>query len=381
MAAMVAYPVMLPMLQVEWGLTNTEAGWIGGVFFAGYVSIVPFTANLTDHMDPRRVILAGMALSAVAIVGFSFFASGFWSATLWWGVLGAGFAGIYMPGLKALSDVLPEHARGRGVSTYTASFPLGVALSFFICGEITTVFPWREGLRLLALGPVMGFLLTVLALPSRPVVDKPAVRRIPFQRILSNRKLLAYMWVYAIHNVETSTMRTWLVALLTFSLSTQLPDARAGALSPPTVVVFANLFGLTGMLIANEFSARLPRHLVVCVIMVLSPLVGLAVGLSLSALYWQVTALVMAYSFLASADTGSVNAGLIAATDADYRGAVISLHATAGSVGAFVGPVLFGFVLDLAGGESLASAWIWAFAVLAVLLMAGPSVLWRVNRS
>lgn len=381
MAAMVAYPVLLPVLQTEWGLTNTEAGWIGGVFFAGYATVVPFTANLTDRMDPRRIVLAGMILSALAILGFSFFASGFWSATLWWGLLGAGFAGIYMPGLKALSDVVPDHVQSRSVSTYTTTFPLGVALSFFVCGELTTTFAWREGMKLLALGPALGFLLAVLALPSRPVTDKPTVRRILYKRILSNRKLLAYMWAYAIHNVETATMRTWLVALLTFSLSLQLPEARAGALAPPTVVVFANLFGLTGMLIANEFSARLPRHMVICAIMVLSPLAGLAVGLSLSSLFWQVTVLVLVYSFFASADTGSVNAGLIGATDAEYRGAAISLHAMAGCAGAFVGPVLFGFILDLAGGESMVSAWVWAFAVFAVLLMAGPVVLWRVNRA
>ena len=32
---------VLPQLITEWGLTSTEAGWLGGIYFAGYVAAVP----------------------------------------------------------------------------------------------------------------------------------------------------------------------------------------------------------------------------------------------------------------------------------------------------------------------------------------------------
>ena len=44
---------VLPQLITEWGLTSTEAGWLGGIYFAGYVAAVPVLTTLTDRIDPK----------------------------------------------------------------------------------------------------------------------------------------------------------------------------------------------------------------------------------------------------------------------------------------------------------------------------------------
>ena len=36
MAGVFAFPALLPIFFTEWGLTNTEAGWISGIYFVGY---------------------------------------------------------------------------------------------------------------------------------------------------------------------------------------------------------------------------------------------------------------------------------------------------------------------------------------------------------
>jgi MFS family permease len=99
MSAFVTFPALLPTFQQEWALSNTQAGWISGIFFAGYVLAVPVLTSLTDRIDPRRVFLAAMALSALATAGFGLMASGAWSASFWRLLQGVGFAGTYMPGL------------------------------------------------------------------------------------------------------------------------------------------------------------------------------------------------------------------------------------------------------------------------------------------
>ena len=70
MSAFVTFPALLPTFQQEWELSSTQAGWISGIFFAGYVISVPILTSLTDRIDPRRVFLASMALSALATAGF-----------------------------------------------------------------------------------------------------------------------------------------------------------------------------------------------------------------------------------------------------------------------------------------------------------------------
>ena len=48
MASFANFAVLLPEFTVLWSLSNTEAGWIGGIYFAGYVFAVPVLVGLTD---------------------------------------------------------------------------------------------------------------------------------------------------------------------------------------------------------------------------------------------------------------------------------------------------------------------------------------------
>ena len=63
-------------------------------------------------------------------MAFGLFADGLTSAILLWALAGIGFAGAYMPGLRALTDRLGPGDISRSVTMYTATFSLGVGLSF-----------------------------------------------------------------------------------------------------------------------------------------------------------------------------------------------------------------------------------------------------------
>ena len=71
---------LLPTLIVGWSLSNTEAGWISGIYYAAYTLVVPLLSSLADRVDPKRVYLGSVALTAVAFAGFAWVATGFWSA-------------------------------------------------------------------------------------------------------------------------------------------------------------------------------------------------------------------------------------------------------------------------------------------------------------
>jgi fucose permease len=47
------YPALLPALQGEWGLSNSQAGIIGSFFFAGYIATVSFWTALTSTWSAR----------------------------------------------------------------------------------------------------------------------------------------------------------------------------------------------------------------------------------------------------------------------------------------------------------------------------------------
>ena len=87
-----SFAALLPQFQALWGLNNTDAGWIGGVFFAGYTVAVPALVSLTDRVDPKRIYLSCAALTAIAGLGFAVSAEGFWTAVLFRGLAGIGLA-------------------------------------------------------------------------------------------------------------------------------------------------------------------------------------------------------------------------------------------------------------------------------------------------
>ena len=86
-------PALLPALIAEWPLSNTESGWVTGIFYAGYAMAVSVLVTLTDRIDPKRIYLLGVAMITVAAAGFAWWADGFYSACIFcafWGLVGPG---------------------------------------------------------------------------------------------------------------------------------------------------------------------------------------------------------------------------------------------------------------------------------------------------
>src|SRR5512134_846752 len=163
------YPALLPQLQAEWGISNSEAGLIGSVFFAGYIGTVSFWTALTDRVDGRWVYAAASALALAGCAGFGVAADGFASACLFQLLLGAGVAGTYMPGLRLLTDVAHGPSQSRYIAFYTSFYGVGAALSFALAGAIAPVAGWRMAFVLCALGSLVSGLMVFLSLaPKTP---------------------------------------------------------------------------------------------------------------------------------------------------------------------------------------------------------------------
>ena len=147
------FAALLPNFIERWDLSKTDAGWINGIYYAGYLSAVPFLVSLTDRAPPRRIFYASAMLGIFAGLGFAFFAEGFWTAMLFRMLGGISIAGTYMPGLKLLSDHLehhfPNYDHSRGVAFYASGFGFGLSLSFFLAASsmITGTGAWPSPFR------------------------------------------------------------------------------------------------------------------------------------------------------------------------------------------------------------------------------------------
>ena len=370
MAGFATFPALLPTFLAEWRLSNTEAGWISGIYYLGYVGLVPVLVSLTDRVDPRRIYLGAMALSTVATLAFGLAATGFWSALGLRVLAGVGLAGTYMPGLKILSDHIEGPRQSRAIAFYTASFSIGASLSFLLSGEIAEWLDWRWAFALAALGPAAAYALVALTIAPAPPPPEAEGHLLDFRPVFANRRALAYILAYGAHSWELFAYRSWLVAFLVFSQGLQRDG---GAMWSATVIAaLVNLLGWPSSVLGNELASRFGRARVVALIMAVSALVAAAIGFSAPLPYVLVVGLCLLYGVTVIGDSGALTAGAIAEAEPGRRGATMAVHSTVGFSGAFIGPLVFGVVLDLAGGGASALAWGLAFLSMGLGAALGP---------
>jgi len=240
--------ILAAFLIPEWHLSGAQAGLLAGSGAAGYMLTVPVLATLTDRIDARKILMAGSALSALGTLLFGIFASGLWSGAVFNAVAGVGFAGAYMPGLKALTDRLAPGDSSRAVTLYTSSFSFGVGLSFLVAQLVAENWGWRTAFLVTAIGPIVMLSVCLLLWPVEP---KPAQGRLlDFAPVFRNTKAMGFVLGYGAHCFELYGIRTWLVAFWTF---VTVKNGHSSVFTPIVVSVVFSLLAMPMMPMGLSF--------------------------------------------------------------------------------------------------------------------------------
>ena len=363
--------ILAGFLIPEWHLSGAQAGLLAGSGAAGYMCAVPVLATLTDRIDARKILIAGSALSALGTLLFGLFAKDLWSGAFFNAVAGVGFAGAYMPGLKALTDRLAPGDSSRAITLYTSSFSFGVGLSFLISQLVAEGWGWRAAFMVTALGPLV--MLTVCFLLP-PVEPKPAPGGLlDFAPVFRNTEAMGFVLGYGAHCFELYGIRTWLVAFWTF---VAMKNSDGSPLTPVVVRVVFSLLAMPASILGNEFALRIGRHRAITAVMVASAVVALLIGISADKSPWFLLPLIMIYAVTVPADSGALTSGMAMAAEPRFRGATMAAHSTVGFSLSALGAWVVGVALDAAGGPLNPSAWLAAFSVLAAGILLGPVALY-----
>lgn len=372
----VAVPAVMPQhLMPLWKLSGSEAGLMASAFAFGYMLAVPFLTTLTDRIDARGILLAGSAVSALATLAFGILANDLWSAAAIWGIAGIGFAGAYMPGLKALTDRLPPGDASRSITLYTSSFSFGVGISFLVTQLVADQLGWRAAFLVTGLGPIV-MIGACLAMPA--VKPMPTERRLlDFGPVVRNRPAMGFVLGYGAHCFELYGIRTWIVAFWAF---VTMRNGGAVPLGPVAVSVIFALLAMPASILGNEAALRFGRHLALTVLMIASAAVAIAIGVSMETSPVLLLALLLLYGVTVPADSGALTSGMAMRADPSHRGTTMAIHSTVGFGLSAAGAWGAGVMLDLAGGPSSASGWIAVFSLLAAAILLGPIALWWSRR-
>jgi predicted MFS family arabinose efflux permease len=362
-------PALLPQFIEAWSLTNTQAGWLAGSVSAGYMLAVIPLVSLTDRWPARHIYLASGTLSALSCFGMALCDSllpalGFRAAA------GIAMAGMYMPGLRALTHGAEGATRARIAAWYTSSFTIGASLSFLF-GRVGTLLGWRSAFAVAGMLGAAGVVITWAALPSGASGNHADSRPLlNFRPVLANRDAVALIVSYAAAIWGCIGLRQWIVVFLTFCAGDQAA-APAQAWTILGAGALISFLGVPAGLIGNELSIRYGLRTVAILVFVLSALTGGLFGFTATLPYIAVLALSVVVGSIVQGNFSNLTSGVLAVAATRHQGATIGLYSCIGFGAGFLGTLVFGITLDLFGGTSHLAAWILSFGTCGLACMTG----------
>ena len=369
MTGFAVWPIYLIELQKTWNLSNSEAGWISGSFYLGYVIATPFLVSMTDTFDARKVYFFSSLLGCFGLLSFSLFASNAFNASICWSLVGAGLAGTYMPGLQILNSRLSQVLREKYVAVYTSFFGLGVAFSFSIFGILKSynvswedAFLYASLILLLCSFPLLIFSGKEIEDRKKKKFESIIKVIIPIFGTFKNKKALPFILGYGGHTYELFGFRSWTFPCILF-LSTYFQ-------TPVTDAFIANSIGLMGFLgiFASIYGAKYcinkDRARVVSNMGLICFIGSIVTALSFWFSFWLALIMLLIYNALIVLDSGSLTTGAVINGKPEDRGVRLALHSMVGFFGGALGGPIVGFVLDNFGGQTSHLAWFLSFICL-----------------
>ena len=359
-----AVPATLPTLMAEWGLSPAEAGWLSGSYFLGYAVAVPVLVSLTDRVDPRTIFALSCTIGVIANAGIASFAHGLASATAFWILAGVSLAGIYMPGLRIITERVAPAFRLRAVPYYTASFGIGIAASFFVAGWFSHGLGWRAAFLVGAVGCLASIACLALGTmrTATAVGKRTGSGAFDLRGVLKNTAAMRYIVAYGGHCWELFALRAWLVAFLLFAWKRTTTDDPGQALTSWSSIVA--LAGVPASILGAEAALRFGRRSLIGTISIISIAIALATAWLGAHAFLPAVAALALYSVLILGKSGAITAGLVDAANPETQGSTLALHSLAGFSAAALSPIAVGITLGLTGGNASSVAWLAAFSVM-----------------
>jgi MFS family permease len=377
--------VFLPSHPAAAGITSASLGII--LSANRFVRLLANSLGglVSDRIGRRRPYLAGMVLALASTAGY-LASSSFWPLLVSRVVWGIAFALISVGGVAIMLDLSTDEDRGRTVGTYQSLLQLGTLLGLVLSGFLTDLVGYRGTLAIYAPLAVLGLVAAVVVLraadaegverQARPEVragrsaGADAVGTVATLRRLDPRLLVPAYVAFA--SLFTGS------GVLMATLGVYLKQLAAGPDGGRLLVPVASLTGillasrrLAGMIeapIAGQLLDRFRDRRVVAGVGVVISLAGYAVlgsGRSAGAVIGGVLLVAIGEGALSPALTVWAGDG----APPHLRGVVMGGLATAGDLGAALGP-LVGYAMAETVGLRSAYALCGALLLTALLLLA-----------
>ena len=364
---------LLPQYAASFNASATAVAAVVSAFGLTRLLFAPLSGRLTNRLGETPVYMTGVLIVAASMFLIAF-AQTFTQLLAFRAIGGVGSTLFTVSAMAFLARKAPPSMRGRVSGAYASAFLIGNIVGPIV-GSALAVFGYRApfliyGTSLVIAAALVFFMLKDTRLADRAARDaRPAM---PVKEALENPSYRAALVSFFANGWATFGVRNSVMPLFAASafaggglLGWQVDGALMAGLA---LSVFA-----LGNVVAVTFSSRLSdmhgrKPLILTGLLVMAVTTGV--------LGWMQSPLLFLLACLVSgAGTGVLNAPQQAAiadvVGQDRRsGAVMSSAQMSADLGAIIGPLLAGLVVDAAGYG-------WAFVLTGGVILLGALAWWR----
>jgi putative MFS transporter len=354
---------IIAAMQVDWGLTGKEMGWIGSINSIGMAVGALVFGLMADRIGRKNVFIITLLLFSIGS-GISAFATSLTVFLILRFLIGAGLGGELPVASTLVSESVPAERRGRVVVLLESFWAAGWLVAALIAYFIIPDYGWRAALLISAV-PAFYALYLRMNLP-----DSPRYMKVKAQDRPSVWESLSSLW--GKEHVRKTAMLWILWFCVVFSyygMFLWLPSVMVmkgfSLIKSFQYVLIMTLAQLPGYFTAAWLIERAGRKFVLVVYLV---------GTALSAYFFgnadTLALLITAGIFLSFFNLGAWGA-LYAYTPEQYptkiRGTGAGMAASFGRVGGILGPLLVPYLM--AANISITAI----FAIFCVSILIGAA--------
>jgi MFS family permease len=135
--------VLAEPVRKEWGLSDTQVGWLATAFTLLYAAVGVPLGRLADRSSRTRILAAGVFVWSL-LTSASGLTRNFWQLFLVRLGVGVGEATCAPASASLIGDLYPAHQRAKAISFFMMGLPIGLALSYLVSSQIAATYGWRQ---------------------------------------------------------------------------------------------------------------------------------------------------------------------------------------------------------------------------------------------
>ncbi|UTW12532.1 MFS transporter [Marinobacterium rhizophilum] len=320
---------VVPQLVQHWSLVDGQAAWLTIAVQLGFVAGALGSAllNLADRIAPRRLMLLGALLAALAN-GLLLLAPDFPSAILLRAITGACLAAVYPPAMKAMATWF-RFKRGTALGIMVGAITLGSAAPHLVNG--LGGLEWQRVIVITSLLTLTGGLVAELLGRDGPF----PFPRAPFDprkawQVFSDRKVLLASLGYFGHMWELYAMWAWFSVFFASTLVLHgVEDAGRWAAFGTFAVIGA---GAAGCLVGGLLGDHWGRARATALAMAFSGGCALVIGFMQQAPVLLVLLVGIVWGFWVVADSAQFSTLVTEVAEQSYVGTALTLQLAIGFI-------------------------------------------------